>query len=183
MDMEPDFDRSGGIWIGDDLLYVALLSPDHERRIREYLEIDPARMSAELDRLRAEIAAREAAPGAPVVESYYDCETGTWVTPGTRYRDVVSDPRFAPLDDFIASDPERAWLLLLVLIAAVPPDILYLAAEGPFSAFLTKHGIAFVDWIEAEARSSDRFRECVSESAIPSEILERVLAAGREGRR
>jgi len=91
-DLEPDFEAPGAIWVGEDLLYVALLSPDHEERIREYLKVDPARMSEVLDRLRAKIAARAAEPEAPVVENYYDYETGTWVTPETRYQDLVTTP-------------------------------------------------------------------------------------------
>jgi len=181
-DLERDIDSPGGIWVGDTLLYVALLSPDHEERIREYLQVDPGRMAQELDRLRTEIAAREANPGAPVVENYYDHATGTWVTPETRYRDVVSDPRFAHLEELISSKPERAWPLLLELIATVPEDILYLAAEGPLEIFLAKHGKAFVESIEAQARSSDRFRSCLTECHIPYEIQDRVFAAMRPAR-
>lgn len=178
-DFEPDIDRPGAIWMGDVLLYIALLSPDHEERIREYLKIDHARMAQELERLRAEIAAREAKPEAPAVENYYDYETGTWVTPETRFRDFVSQPKFASLDALISSDPERAWPLLLDLVANVPDDLLYLAGEGPVSIFLREQGVALIDRIDAQARTSDRFRSCLGESAIPSEISERLFAARR----
>lgn len=178
-DFEPDIDRPGAIWMGDALLYVALLSSEHEERIRDYLEIDQARMAQELERLRAGIAAREANPEAPVVENYYDYETGTWVTPETRFRDFVSQPKFASLDTLISADPERAWPLLLDLVANVPDDLLYLAGEGPVSIFLREQGVALIDRIDAQARTSDRFRSCLGESDIPSEISERLFAARR----
>jgi hypothetical protein len=178
-DLEPDIDRPGAIWMGDDLFYVALLSPEHEERIREYLKIDHARMAQELERLRAKIAAREAEPEAPTVENYYDYETGTWVTPETRFRDFVSQPKFASLDALISSDAERAWPLLLDLIENVPDDLLYLAGEGPVSILLREQGVALIDRIDAQARTSDRFRSCLGESDIPSEIWDRLFAARR----
>lgn len=61
-DFEPDIDRPGAIWTGDILLYVGLLSPEHEERIRDYLKLDPVRMTEQMERLRAEVAAREALP-------------------------------------------------------------------------------------------------------------------------
>jgi hypothetical protein len=58
-DFAPDVDRPGVFWVGDTLLYVALLSPDHEERIREYLKLDSAQMATELSRVRAYLEARE----------------------------------------------------------------------------------------------------------------------------
>ena len=58
-DSAPDLDQPGAIWVGDTLLYVALLSPEHEERIRNYLKVDADRMARELDRVRRSIADRE----------------------------------------------------------------------------------------------------------------------------
>jgi len=62
-DFAPEIDRPGVFWIGDTLLYVALLSPDHEERIREYLNFDSARMAEELTRVRETLALRGGAAG------------------------------------------------------------------------------------------------------------------------
>jgi hypothetical protein len=63
-DFAPDVNRPGAMWVGDILLYVALLSPEHEDRIREYLKLDGPRMTQELERVRAELAAVERAKSA-----------------------------------------------------------------------------------------------------------------------
>ena len=57
-DFAPDVDRPGVLWVGDTLLYVALLSPAHEERIRNYLGLDAARMTRELTRVREALAAQ-----------------------------------------------------------------------------------------------------------------------------
>jgi hypothetical protein len=59
VDYAPVADRPGGMWVGDTLLYVALLSSEHEERIREYLGLNAERMAKELDRVRRSIADRE----------------------------------------------------------------------------------------------------------------------------
>jgi hypothetical protein len=51
-DYAPTVGRAGVLWVGDTLLYVALLSSDHEERIREYLRLDPHHMAHELARVR-----------------------------------------------------------------------------------------------------------------------------------
>ena len=58
-DFAPDIDRPGVMWVGDTLLYVALLSSEHAERIRRYLHLDSERMDHELDRVRKLIADRE----------------------------------------------------------------------------------------------------------------------------
>jgi hypothetical protein len=58
-DFAPDLDRPGGIWVGDTLLYVALLSSEHEERIRVYLKLDRSQMAEELARVRKALAGRE----------------------------------------------------------------------------------------------------------------------------
>jgi len=57
-DFAPDVDRPGVFWVGDTLLYVALLSLEHEERIRTYLKLDSDQMSRELARVRAELGTR-----------------------------------------------------------------------------------------------------------------------------
>jgi len=41
---------------------VALLSPEHEERIRKYLKLDSAQMAEELTRVRVALAKRESRP-------------------------------------------------------------------------------------------------------------------------
>jgi hypothetical protein len=57
-DFAPDVDRPGVLWVGDTLLYVALLSSEHEERIRKYLKLESGQMSRELARVRAQLGAR-----------------------------------------------------------------------------------------------------------------------------
>lgn len=57
-DHAQDVDRPGVFWVGDTLLYVALLSPEHEERIQEYLKLDRPRLALELARVREALAAR-----------------------------------------------------------------------------------------------------------------------------
>jgi len=61
-DLAPDADRPGVIWVGDTLLYVALLSSSHDERIREYLRQDPRRMAQELARVRGGLSERSSRP-------------------------------------------------------------------------------------------------------------------------
>jgi hypothetical protein len=58
-DFADEVGRPGVLWVGDTLLYVALLSPQHEEKIREYLELDSVRMADELMRVRANLADAE----------------------------------------------------------------------------------------------------------------------------
>ena len=58
-DFAPDVGRAGVFWVGDTLLYVALLSPEHEERIRDYLNLDSVRLTQALERVRGELAAHE----------------------------------------------------------------------------------------------------------------------------
>ncbi len=62
-DFAPSVGRPGVMWVGDTLLYVALLSRGHEERMREYLKLDPLRMGEELDRVRRALVDRES-PGS-----------------------------------------------------------------------------------------------------------------------
>jgi|KBSMisStandDraft_5_1062788.scaffolds.fasta_scaffold535112_2 hypothetical protein len=61
-DFAPDVDRPGVFWVADTLLHVALLSPEHEERIRKYLKLDSAQMAEELTRVRVALAKRESRP-------------------------------------------------------------------------------------------------------------------------
>jgi hypothetical protein len=49
-------DAPGTFWVGDTVLLVALLSPEHEERIREYLGWTPERMAEEVARVRSNYA-------------------------------------------------------------------------------------------------------------------------------
>ena len=52
-DLSMDLDRPGVVWVGDLLLWVALLSPAHQDRIRAYLSLSEPEMQRELDRVRS----------------------------------------------------------------------------------------------------------------------------------
>jgi len=55
-DLGAGLGRPGVFWVGDLLLWVALLSPDHEERIRTYLRLDREQMAREVARVRAALA-------------------------------------------------------------------------------------------------------------------------------
>lgn len=96
-------------------------------------------------------------------ENYYDPATGAWVTRETRYEDLVAQPRYASLNSLIYDDPERAWPLLLELIAATPADLIGFVGAGPVETFIWRNGPAFIERIERETKTNSRFRDAAFE--------------------
>lgn len=76
------------------------------------------------------------------------------------------DPLFAAceeVDEFVSSQPETGWELILELIAAAPDDfILANVAAGPLEDLLTKWPDQFVDRAEVQARRDLKFRRCLT---------------------
>jgi hypothetical protein len=54
-DLSEDIGSAGVIWSADILLWVALLSPEHEEKIRAYVGWSAERMAVELERVRREL--------------------------------------------------------------------------------------------------------------------------------
>jgi len=103
------------------------------------------------------------------------------MTLGERYDAIEQGKReYRALDDAVRDDPERAWPVLLQLIAELPDELLDHAGAGPLENFVKAHAVAFVDRIEARAREDAHFRECLAciwltEGRIPAAIQQRLL--------
>jgi len=95
------------------------------------------------------------------IENWYDAERGDWVTADSRYQAVADEPRFATLDEDVLLHPDRAWPLLLALLAAVPEDGVDRVGCGPLETFVHLHGGVFATELEREARDNPRFRDAV----------------------
>jgi hypothetical protein len=60
-------------------------------------------------------------------------------------------------------EPERAWRVVLAAIAANPPeDVLGLVGAVPLEDLMQSHGANFIDRVEAEAASNDKFRHLLN---------------------
>jgi hypothetical protein len=115
-------------------------------------------------------------------DNYYDATTGQWVTHETRYVAIVSQAKYESLADLIYSDPIRAWPLLLDLVAETAEDLVGFVGAGPVENFIWQNGAAFIEHIEAEARTNSRFRAAAFEINLarghfPADIESRVVAA------
>ena len=67
------------------------------------------------------------------------------------------------LDDLVQRDPERAWPILLELIAGAPSGtILSILAAGPLENLLCEHGLGFIDRVVIEADHNDRLRDSLA---------------------
>ena len=112
-----------------------------------------------------------------------DTETADETPDAPRYHAIEqSKPEYRSLDDTIRHDPERAWPVLLQLIAELPEDLLDFAGAGPLEDLVVFHAAAFADRIEARARADAHFRECLSciwltEGRIPEPIQRRLQDA------
>jgi hypothetical protein len=116
------------------------------------------------------------------MDNYYDSVSGQWVTDWDRYQAIAQQPPFVDLDAALASHPDRAWALLLDLLASVPPDTIHYVGSGPLEDFIHAHGAAFIAKLEAAAHSNARFQDAVVEvnlerGELPAPIEQRVLAA------
>ena len=113
------------------------------------------------------------------MDNYYDQATGRWVTAQSRYEAVAGQLRFRDLDILA---PERAWPLILELLATVPRDVVSYVGAGPLETFVVRHGGQFIDEIEGEVRVNQRFREAAIEinlerGTLPSDAEARLLVA------
>ena len=116
------------------------------------------------------------------MDNYYDPDSGRWVTDWDRYTAVAEQPRFADLKSVLSAQPDRAWPILLDLLASVPEDTVHYVGAGPLESFINEHGSSFIAELEAEARSNSRFRSAVLEvnlerGALPAAIERRLMIA------
>ena len=116
------------------------------------------------------------------MDNYYDPVSGQWVSDWDRYQAIAQQPQFVDLDAAVAVHPDRAWPLLLDLLASVSPDTIHYVGSGPLEDFIHAHGAAFIAEIEAAAQSNARFRDAVVEVSLergelPAPIEQRLLAA------
>ena len=116
------------------------------------------------------------------MDNYYDPTSKQWVTDWDRYKAVAERPPFADLDASLHADPDRAWSLLLELLAAVPPDTIHYVGSGPLENFIQAYGATHIAQLEAAAQSNARFRDAVVEvnlerGRFPAPVEQRMLAA------
>jgi hypothetical protein len=118
------------------------------------------------------------------MENFYDHETDEWMTTGSRYERILAEPRFEPIreSEILGWPADRAWALILELLAAVPEDLIAYVGAGPLESFVVRHAPVFVDEIEAELRRNARLRTAVIEvnlerGELPSEVERRIVAA------
>ena len=83
------------------------------------------------------------------------------------------------LNFLLQHQPESAWLLINQLVsAAEDDDELRCVAAGPLEDLLAAYGPQFVERVEHEAKSSERFRTCLAglwgHARFESSIYERV---------
>ena len=108
------------------------------------------------------------------MDNYYDQASGRWVTAESRYAAIAHQPQFQDID---VVPPERAWPLILELLAAVPGDVLAYVGAGPLEAFVVRHGGQFIDQIEHEVRRNPRLREAALEMNLARGTLPAVAEA------
>ena len=97
-------------------------------------------------------------------EGYADSDlirdyTLAWTGRGDASHSWASDE----LDDIVREEPERAWPIILSLIAASPSDqFLAVVAAGPLENLLCDHGAAFIERAERLASSDSQFRHALA---------------------
>ena len=116
------------------------------------------------------------------IDNWYDAERGDWVTADSRYQAVAGAEQFATLDEDVLLRPDRAWPLLLELLAAVPEDVVDRVGCGPLETFVHLHGAAFAAELERGAKANSRFREAVlnvelRQGVLPPAVEARLRAA------
>ncbi len=97
-----------------------------------------------------------------------------------RYLAVLeSRPEYRELERLVWREPERAWPVLLRLVAEIPDELLEHAGAGELENFVKRHASAFGDRIEARALADARFREALShvwltDGTIPADVQQRL---------
>jgi len=86
------------------------------------------------------------------------------------------------LTETVHDDPERAWPVILALVALAQPDRLEYVGAGPLEHLIENHDQAFIDRINAQAASDPRFRETLASVWLnrryhPPAIVARLVAA------
>jgi len=86
------------------------------------------------------------------------------------------------LDDVAEHDPELAWAVICRVLGDSPTQgVLEVTAAGPLEDLLRAHGAAFIDRVEAVARSSETWRKALHIVRVaPAEdtVTQRLFALG-----
>ena len=83
-----------------------------------------------------------------------------------RVHDIVNGP-----------DPERAYALVLALIAAAPDHRLEHVGAGAVEDMVENHATVLIDRIEAEAKRDPRFREALGSIWLVADEIDPLLLA------
>jgi hypothetical protein len=99
----------------------------------------------------------------------------------TRKRDGTDAEAAEQLDSLVTDEPERAWPLICDIIRRISredEDQLAYVAAGPLEDLLVRHPHAFIDRIEALAKTDAHFRRAVSGvwgwNTTPSDVRQRL---------
>jgi hypothetical protein len=104
--------------------------------------------------------------------------TLAWTGQGDAAHSWASDE----LDHLAWKQPERAWPVILSIIAGGPSDLfLAIVAAGPLEDLLCEHGPAFITRVEEEARRDSHFRHALAgvwgSSRMAADVHARVRVA------
>lgn len=67
------------------------------------------------------------------------------------------------LDAMILPEPDRAWRIILHILASEPPrEVRAILAAGPLESLLREHAIDFIDRVEEQAARDQPFRAILS---------------------
>lgn len=82
------------------------------------------------------------------------------------------------LEDLTRDEPEKAWTIILSLIARVPTEEdLGAIAAGPLEYLLRLHGLEFIERVEIKAAADVRVRVCLAgvwQTSMPDDLWQRV---------
>jgi hypothetical protein len=86
------------------------------------------------------------------------------------------------LDEAAEHDPELAWSVICRVLEDSPTqEVLEVTAAGPLEDLLRAHAAAFIDRLEAAARSSETWREALHIARVPpadDSVTQRLFALG-----
>jgi hypothetical protein len=97
---------------------------------------------------------------------------------------IQDDPYFWAVEEIwklIERDPEGMWTLVLEMLRRADGDyMIAFIAAGPLEDFIVRYGSAWLERIEAEARTNAKFRRALvgvwGKSRMPEELVRRLRA-------
>jgi hypothetical protein len=109
----------------------------------------------------------------------------TWIRlhklPGDSPESVAHFWAFEVVDELVRGNPAYAWSLILDILAADPSrQIMETLSAGPLENLLARHGPAYIDAIEKQARADPLFARLLGgvwQNAMTADVWQRVQRA------